>query len=91
MKVLYMIITVILFLALAPLFEGMIRRITARVQSRQGPPIIQPYLDLLKLLGKENISADGNWAFRIAPVMALASILSVIAFMPLGFEANCSE
>jgi formate hydrogenlyase subunit 4 len=88
MKVLYMFITVILFLALAPLFEGIIRKLTARVQSRQGPPIIQPYFDLLKLLGKENMSADGNWAFKLAPMMAFASIVAVIAFMPFGFQAN---
>ncbi len=88
MKVLYMFITVILFLALAPLFEGMIRRIVARVQSRQGPPVIQPYFDLLKLLGKENMAADGNWAFRVAPMIAFSSIVAVIAFMPFGFQAN---
>jgi len=75
------------FLALAPLFEGVIRKITARVQSRQGPPITQPYYDILKLLGKQNLSA-GNFAFRVAPMLALASILSVIAFMPLGFQPN---
>jgi len=82
----YMIINVLLFLALAPLFEGMIRKITAKVQSRQGPPVMQPYYDLLKLLGKENMSADGNAAFRFAPMMAFASIVSVIAFVPFGFR-----
>lgn len=88
MKVLYMFLNVILFLALAPLFEGIIRKLTARVQSRQGPPIIQPYFDLLKLLGKENMSADGNWAFKLAPMMAFSSIVAVIAFMPFAFQAN---
>lgn len=91
MKLLYMFITVILFLALAPLFEGMIRKIIARVQSRQGPPVVQPYFDLLKLLGKENLSADGNWAFRIAPMIAFSSIVAVIAFMPFGFQANALD
>jgi formate hydrogenlyase subunit 4 len=87
MDILCIAVNIVAFLALAPLFEGVIRKITARVQSRQGPPITQPYYDILKLLGKQNLSA-GNFAFRVAPMLALASILSVIAFMPLGFQPN---
>ncbi|OHD72383.1 MAG: hypothetical protein A2W19_13630 [Spirochaetes bacterium RBG_16_49_21] len=87
MDILYIAVNIAAFLVLAPLFEGVVRKITARVQSRQGPPVIQPYYDLLKLLGKQNLSA-GNFAFTVAPMLALASILSVIAFMPLGYQAN---
>ncbi len=88
MKILYMIVNVVVFLALAPLFEGIIRKLTAKVQSRQGPPIVQPYYDLLKLLGKENLVADGNAAFKIAPMIAFASIVAAIAFLPFGAKAG---
>jgi len=87
MEIAAIIINVTLFLALAPLFEGVIRKITARVQSRQGPPVYQPYLDLLKLLGKQNL-VKGNWAFSAAPAIALASIITAIAFVPLGYKAT---
>lgn len=87
MNFLLIILNVLIFLLAAPLFEGVVRKITAKVQSRQGPPVIQPYYDLLKLLGKENITA-GNWAFRFAPVMALSSILAAIAFLPFGHRAT---
>jgi len=87
MNILYIFINIILFLALAPFFEGVIRKITAKVQSRKGPPVVQPYYDLFKLLGKENLITD-NWAFRIAPIIAFASILSVICFIPLGNKTN---
>jgi formate hydrogenlyase subunit 4 len=87
MDFLLVIINVIIFLLAAPLFEGVIRKVTAKVQSRQGPPVIQPYFDIMKLLGKENVSA-GNWAFRFAPVMALSSILAAIAFLPFGHRAT---
>ncbi len=86
MKILSIFINIILFLALAPLFEGIIRRITARVQSRQGPPLYQPYLDILKLLGKETMNSAGNPVFKAAPLLAFASIITVIAFIPLGFR-----
>lgn len=86
MKILTIFINIILFLALAPFFEGVIRRITARVQSRQGPPLYQPYLDILKLLGKETINSADNPVFKMAPMLAFASILTVIAFIPMGFQ-----
>ncbi len=85
MDILFLIINVLLFLALAPFFEGVIRKLTAKVQSRKGPPVIQPYLDLLKLMGKESLHPGKNWAFKLAPMMALASIITVIAFIPLGY------
>jgi len=87
MDYLLIIINIFIFLAAAPLFEGIVRKITAKVQSRKGPPVIQPYYDIFKLLGKENLSA-GNWAFHFAPVMALSSILAAIAFLPFGHRAT---
>jgi len=53
-----------LVLALAPLFEGILRKVTAKVQSRQGPPLWQPYYDLLKLLGKEDIESGESPAMQ---------------------------
>ena len=88
MEWVYIIINVLVFLLCAPLFEGLVRKITAKVQSRQGPPIVQPYYDVLKLLGKENINSAGNRIFSFAPIMALASILAVIALFPLALRAN---
>ncbi len=87
MDILYVIINLLVFLALAPLFEGIVRKLTARVQSRMGPPVIQPYYDIIKLLGKENLSI-GNWAFTLAPMMSFAAVLSVICFLPLGYKQN---
>ena len=87
MDIVLVIVNVVIFLALAPLFEGIIRKLTAKVQSRKGPPIIQPYLDLLKLLGKESI-VPGNWAFKLAPMMALASIITAVAILPFGYTRN---
>jgi formate hydrogenlyase subunit 4 len=88
MTIIYMLVNVLIFIALAPLFEGVIRKITAKVQSRQGPPITQPYFDILKLLGKENIDSAGTWTFKIAPVLALSSIITVVAIIPFGRQAN---
>lgn len=76
---------IVLVLALAPLFEGILRKVTAKVQSRQGPPIWQPYYDLLKLLGKEDIESGESPAMqRFASWLSLAAILTLAILVPMG-------
>lgn len=56
------IIGTVLFAIFAPilgcLLDGIDRKITARMQGRVGPKIIQPYWDVRKLLGKERVSVN---------------------------------
>ena len=51
------------------------RFVTARVQWRVGPPFFQPFIDLLKLMGKENLvpAAGSPVMFLLAPPIALAA------------------
>ena len=75
-------------LLVAPFFQGVLRKITARVQSRQGPPLWQPYFDLLKLLGKEDIeSGETPVMQRFAAYLSLATILTLACLVPMGFAA----
>jgi formate hydrogenlyase subunit 4 len=78
---------VFIVLLVAPFFQGVLRKITARVQSRQGPPIWQPYYDTFKLLGKEDIeSGEAPVMQRFATYLSLASILTVACLVPMGFS-----
>lgn len=58
------ILKVILILILTPivgcLIAGIDRVLTARLQHRVGPPLLQPLYDFLKLMSKENIVASKN-------------------------------
>lgn len=75
-------------LLVAPFCEGLLRKVTAVVQSRQGPPLRQPYFDLLKLLGKEDIeSGESPGMQRFAAYLSLAAALTVACLVPLGFGA----
>jgi formate hydrogenlyase subunit 4 len=75
-------------LALAPLCDGIIRKVTARIQSRQGPPILQPYMDLLKLLGKEDLESGESPAMqRLAAYLSLAVVLCVACLLPMGLSS----
>jgi formate hydrogenlyase subunit 4 len=86
--IIFGVINVVLALGLAPLFEGILRKITARIQSRQGPPLLQPYFDLLKLLGKEDIeSGHSPMMQRFAAFLSLATLLTVSVQIPIGGQA----
>ena len=79
---------VMIVLLVAPFFQGVLRKITALIQSRQGPPIWQPYFDLLKLLGKEDIeSGESPLMQRFAVYLSLATVLTVACLVPMGFAA----
>ena len=78
---------VFIVLLVAPFFQGVLRKVTARVQSRQGPPIWQPYYDTFKLLGKEDIeSGEAPVMQRFSTYLSLASILTVACLVPMGFR-----
>jgi formate hydrogenlyase subunit 4 len=78
------IFQVVLVLVLSPLLEGIIRKLKARIHSRQGPPITQPYLDLIKLLGKEDLRPTRSLLFRVAPILTMASVLTIALLIPMG-------
>lgn len=74
----------LLALLAAPLLEGMVRKLRAVIQSRQGPPVTQPYLDLLKLLAKEDLRVSAGLVVAWGPPVFLAAILVAAGIMPLG-------
>ena len=69
------------------LWGGIDRKLVARMQRRMGPPLLQPFYDFLKLVSKESIiPRDANRFFELAPVLALAASIALLAYTPLGFE-----
>ena len=78
------ILSGVVILLLSPIFEGIGRKVKAIVHSRQGPPITQTYMDILKLLGKEDVRCVKGTIFRYAPAFALASFLVVGLLIPVG-------
>jgi formate hydrogenlyase subunit 4 len=71
--------------AFGMLYRGVDRKLVAHMQGRVGPPIVQPFRDVQKLLMKENIIPDGaiTWLFNAAPFLALISTGSLLLFIPL--------
>lgn len=57
-KIIIGIIVVVFSPVVGGLLSGIDRKISARMQGRQGPPIMQPFYDVLKLFGKERIAVN---------------------------------
>ncbi len=73
----------LLVLLLAPLLTGFVRKVKARLLRRRGPPLAQPYLDLLRLLRKEAVIADNaSWLFRVIPYLVFAATWVAAALVP---------
>jgi formate hydrogenlyase subunit 4 len=70
-------------LALAPLLLGFTRKIKAQLLRRRGPPVLQPYRDLLKLVRKEVVVAESaSWLFRSGPYIIFAATWVAAALVP---------
>jgi formate hydrogenlyase subunit 4 len=73
----------LLVLLLAPLLTGMVRKTKARLLRRRGPPLVQPYLDLLRLLRKDVVLAENaSWLFRVVPYLIFASTWVAASLVP---------
>jgi formate hydrogenlyase subunit 4 len=73
----------LLVLALAPLVTGFVRKVKARLMRRRGPPLLQPYRELMRLLGKETVLAENaSWLFRAVPYIVFATIWVSAALVP---------
>jgi formate hydrogenlyase subunit 4 len=79
------------FLLLPPLLLGVIHRTKARFAGRTGPPLLQPYFDLLKLWRKGSVfSSTTTWVFLAGPVAAVATALLAALLLPVAGHAPIS-
>ena len=76
---------VIFTLLFGLLYSGILRKVAARMQSRIGPPVIQPIYDIIKLLGKKNIIPEqAKMGFTFWPIISLTSILIAGMLTPIA-------
>ena len=72
-----------LVLLLAPLLTGFVRTTKAHLVRRQGPPLLQPYRDLIRLMRKDVVLADGaSWLFRVIPYIVFAATWVAASLVP---------
>ncbi|MBW7962505.1 respiratory chain complex I subunit 1 family protein [Bradyrhizobium sp. BR 10261] len=73
----------LLVLGLAPLLTGFVRKVKARLLRRRGPPLLQPYRDLIRLMRKDVVLADNaSWLFRVIPYLMFAGTWVAASLVP---------
>ena len=76
-------VQMLLVVAIAPLVLGVTRKVKARLLARIGPPVIQPYRDIWKLMHKEAVLAhNASWIYRTAPYFIFAVTWVAAALIP---------
>ncbi len=77
------LVEMIVVLLFAPLLVGYVRKVKALLVGRRGPPLLQPYRDLLRLLRKEVVLAhSASWVFRVTPYVVFAATWVAAALVP---------
>lgn len=96
------LITVIIAIIVAPIVGGLLsgldRIISARMQNRYGPPLLQPFYDFFKLLGKEKITVNqtqmvyamGYLFFAVASLVMLVLKQDLLMLMFILAFSNIS-
>ena len=80
-----LILHLVLLLVFPPLLPGVINRVKSIVAGRRGPPLLQAYFDLWKLLRKGAVySTTTTWVFRAGPIVTLSGALLAGTLLPMG-------
>jgi formate hydrogenlyase subunit 4 len=81
----HLFVHIFILLVLPPLLLGIIGKTKAGFGGRKGPPLLQPYYDLIRLAQKGSVfSTTTTWVFRAGPVVGLATALLAGMLIPFG-------
>ena len=78
-------ISLLLIIAGAMVFPGLISITKAKMSGRKGPTLFQPFKDIIRLLKKGSVySTTTSWIFQAAPAIYCASVVGAILIIPFG-------
>lgn len=84
MSFISMLLGTLAFTVLGPIIgcflAGLDRKISARMQGRVGPPLLQPYYDVRKLFEKENVSVNSSESIYITCALIFALLAGGIFY-----------
>ena len=80
------LLQILLIPTVSPLVVGVIRKMKARFQNREGASVFQPYFDIAKLFRKDEVlSEDASWIFRVAPFVVFGVTILIGWSVPILF------
>ncbi|CAE10855.1 respiratory chain complex I subunit 1 family protein [Wolinella succinogenes] len=89
MSFFYLLLQLIAALMVAPLFDGMARKLRARFQSRVGPSIFQTYRDLFKLLKRGRTKSHStSFIYTLSPYLLFVSAAAMFCLLPITYGVD---
>ena len=80
----YEIVFFLLVPFVALLYEGFFRKINARLQNRIGPPILQPFYDIMKLFEKKPLKSQNDPFYKYSPLLYFITVYALFLFIPFS-------
>lgn len=83
----FMILQLLLLLLVAPLFDGIARKLRAKYQARHGVPILQTYRDIYKLISRGRVYPSySNPLYAYAPYLLVATSAAMFCALPIMYN-----
>ncbi len=82
-SLIYGILQLLIIILVAPLVNGVIKKVKAFTQKRKGAPLLQMYFDLFKLMKKNSVvSETSSWIFKATPYVVITTALGAGLMVP---------
>jgi len=79
----FVLANIVAILIIAPVIDGIERKVKAKLQCRKGPPILQTWYDLVKLFRRPSIvTEECSLAYIISPYIVFANMILALAIVP---------
>jgi len=89
MEFFYLLLQLVSAILVAPLFDGISRKLRAKFQSRMGPPIYQTYYDIYKLLKRGRTkSSSTSYIYQISPYLMFVSAAAMFCALPITYGTH---
>ncbi|WP_024955563.1 respiratory chain complex I subunit 1 family protein, partial [Sulfurospirillum arcachonense] len=86
MDFIYILLQLISAILVAPLFDGISRKLRAKFQSRIGPSIFQTYYDIYKLLKRGRTKPNSSsYIYQITPYLLFMSAAAMFCALPVTY------
>ena len=83
------VLQALILLLVAPVFSGFSRVLRAKIHTRKGPPLMQNYRDIVKLMKRQEVvSKQAGWVFRVAPFVSMSAMLLAALIVPMLAAAS---
>jgi hydrogenase-4 component C len=89
MDFIYLLLQLVAAIAVAPLFDGISRKLRAKFQSRIGPSIFQTYYDIYKLFKRGRTkSSSASYIYQVSPYLLFVCAAAMFCALPITYSTN---